>query len=521
MTSFFLAVMEVSISISPIIAALLLLSPFINRRYAVKWKYWVWVILALRLVMPFSGADVRSAADSWFGRTHRSALDFGEDSLAGLPGQSEPRGRITVEVPARLTAPIEIPSGERGRNITLLDVAVFVWMAGSCVFILVHLFSYVHYKRQVLRRGSIVEDNEILRQVFKLKRELQIRESVRVMEYPKASSPMVIGFLDPILILPEVRYSSEEFYFILKHELIHLKRRDVYVKLLLAAVSALHWFNPLVWIMQKEAAVDMELSCDERVTQGTDYETRRAYTETLLSTLHRQCAGKTVLSTQFYGGKKIMKKRFQNILLKTNKKNGVIILACAVILAVSLGTLVGCSVTGGETGNASGQPGSGNNGQSGNGSAQDQSGQPGNGSNGQSDGSNASNAENETKVQPEEHPTSVEIMAYIHEFDGTALVFDEVEWVLVPGERAAELGLTEDDAPSGFSVYNEEQVKEEMSLASDCTCTLLDWTSNYVEMQVTPEELAYILAERDNAAIPYRLTIKENEIVGIVEQYVP
>lgn len=203
-----------------------------------------------------------------------------------------------------------------------------------------------------------------------------------------------------------------------------------------------------------------------------------------------------------------MKKRFQNILLKTNKKNGIVILVCAVLLTASLGTLVGCSVTGGETGNASGQPGSGNNGQSG---------QSENGSTGQSGNGNAQ----DQSGQPEEHPTSVEIMAYIHEFDGTALVFDEVEWVLVPGERAAELGLTEDDAPSGFSVYNEEQVKEEMSLASDCTCTLLDWTSNYAEMQVTPEELAYILAERDNAAIPYRLTIKENEIIGIVEQYVP
>lgn len=81
-----------------------------------------------------------------------------------------------------------------------------------------------------------------------------------------------------------------------------------------------HWFNPLVWIMQKEAAVDMELSCDERVTKDTDYVTRKAYTETLLSTLHKQSSKKTVLSTQFYGGKQIMKKRFKNILAKKRKE---------------------------------------------------------------------------------------------------------------------------------------------------------------------------------------------------------
>lgn len=60
--------------------------------------------------------------------------------------------------------------------------------------------------------------------------------------------------------------------------------------------KAVHWFNPLVWIMQKEAEVDIELSCDEKVTQGADYAARRAYTETLLSALHKQKARKTVLS---------------------------------------------------------------------------------------------------------------------------------------------------------------------------------------------------------------------------------
>ena len=134
-------------------------------------------------------------------------------------------------------------------------------------------------------------------------------------------------------------------FFILKHELVHLKRGDVYLKLLFVTANAVHWFNPIIWIMQKEAVIDMELSCDERVTQGTSFELRKAYTETLLSMLHKQCVRKTVLSTQFYGGKKIMKKRFKNILIRNRKKNGISILICAVVLSFTLGMLVGCSVT--------------------------------------------------------------------------------------------------------------------------------------------------------------------------------
>lgn len=133
---------------------------------------------------------------------------------------------------------------------------------------------------------------------------------------------MIIGGSQPILVLPEEAYSDEELFFILKHELIHLQHKDIYFKLLFVAACAVHWFNPLVWLMQKEAVVDMELYCDESVIRGISYAGRKAYTETLLSTLHRQCAKRTVLSTQFYGGKKIMKKRFKYILSKKGKKNG-------------------------------------------------------------------------------------------------------------------------------------------------------------------------------------------------------
>lgn len=134
--------------------------------------------------------------------------------------------------------------------------------------------------------------------------------------------------MEPVLILPEACYSPEELYFILKHELVHFKRKDLYVKLLLVAANGVHWFNPLVWIMRKEAAVDMELSCDERVIQGADHMARKAYTEPLFSTLHRRCARKTALSTQFYGGKRIMKNGF-NIFSSERGRKTVLSCYCA------------------------------------------------------------------------------------------------------------------------------------------------------------------------------------------------
>lgn len=548
MTNLFLAVFENSISISILIVVLLLITPLLNKRYAAKWKYWIWVLLAVRLIIPFSGADMRTLAASWL-QTETQFILQAEKSVAD-PEQAAPQGRIMIEIPAQMTTPIGVSSDNGEREFTLLDVTALVWMAGGMLFILAHMVSYAHYKRQALKRGTVINDNAILRQIFSLKRELRIKDTITVIEYPEADSPMVIGFLEPVLILPEAGYRSEELYFILKHELVHLKRRDVYMKLLLVAANAVHWFNPFVWIMQKEGAVDMELSCDERVTQGADYRVRKAYTETLLSTLHKRCAKKTVLSTQFYGGKQIMKKRFKNILVRTGKKNGVVLLTCAVILAASLGTLVGCSVTKESAGNSSGQMTAGNteggsgqmtagntaggsgqmtagntagnSGQMTAGNTEGSSGQAVNGNDQpvQGSGNDVSNTGNGTPAQPKDSE-QMEMMVYIENFDGELLTFDRVEWLEVPGERAAELGITEDDAPSGFSVYNEAVELEEAILAGDCVCTILDWTSNYAVMQVTPEELKDILTEREGTMIPYYVTIKDNEVTNITEQYVP
>lgn len=352
MTTIFLSLFGISVSISMMVLALILLTPFLNKRYAAKWKYLIWIILALRLLIPVSGVNGQSAGEM-LSRV-RALTEPGSEEKETDTQTNAAAGRIIVQLPAQMTAPIAgqtaLQTGSPSAGITALDIVICVWMAGSLIVLSLHLVSYFRYRRQVMGAAAVIEDAHILRQLSALKQELHISHSVQAVAYPEAESPMILGFFKPVLVLPVEQYSAEELFFILKHELVHLKRGDVCFKLLFVTANAVHWWNPVIWLLQKEAAVDMELSCDERVTQGAGYAVRKAYTETLLSMLHRHCARRTVLSTQFYGGKKIMKKRFQNILTKNGKKNGVIVFLCAMILTGAVGTLVGCSVVRDDTG---------------------------------------------------------------------------------------------------------------------------------------------------------------------------
>lgn len=321
--SLFLYVVEISLQISLIIFILIVLGSLLNQRYAAKWKYFIWIILAVRLVLPFS---------------------------VNLPFHP-----IVLHVPAEITTPIAanmetgipilLPPEQNGKAITAFDIAAALWLFGCLLFLTIHIFSYLHYKRQLIQRGIPAKDDCILYQLPLVLKELQIDPSISVIKHSKAGSPMIIGFFHPILVLPEIEYSQEEVYFILKHELVHLKRHDICVKFLFIIANAIHWFNPMIYLMQKEAVVDMELSCDEKVVLGSSHTARKAYTETLYSTLHRQHKKAAALTTQFYGGTAIMKKRFRNILCRTQKKNGFPILTCAIALTVFLGAMTGCSLT--------------------------------------------------------------------------------------------------------------------------------------------------------------------------------
>lgn len=319
----FLSFFELSVSTGFIVFFLLLLKPLLNRQYTAKWNYYLWIALAFRLIIPF---HVR---------------------LSILPLEINVPAQITSPLITNETAaiPINIRSELKLTEYTFLDFIAVIWLIVCISILLFSISAYVYYKIQIHKKGIFVKDPRILSQFYELKSDLQIKRKIAIVKFKTAESPMIIGYFRPLLVIPDQEYSNDEIFFILKHELIHFKRHDTFFKFLFVIANALHWYNPLIFVMQKEAIVDMELSCDEEVIQGKAYIVRKKYTETLLSTLHKHHKSVNSFTTQFYGGKQIMKKRFRNILTETKKKNGFFFFVCAISMTLLLGAITGCSLT--------------------------------------------------------------------------------------------------------------------------------------------------------------------------------
>ncbi|MFT4257152.1 MAG: M56 family metallopeptidase [Pseudoxanthomonas sp.] len=98
--------------------------------------------------------------------------------------------------------------------------------------------------------------------------------------------PAVVGVWRPRIVLPadfDSRYGADERELILCHERIHIARRDLQANALVAALRALHWFNPLLHIAAARFRRDQELACDARVIARHPQQ-RRSYADAMLKT---------------------------------------------------------------------------------------------------------------------------------------------------------------------------------------------------------------------------------------------
>jgi Antirepressor regulating drug resistance, predicted signal transduction N-terminal membrane component len=133
---------------------------------------------------------------------------------------------------------------------------------------------------------------------------------------------MVIGLLRPVVLLPRINIPPDELPLILRHELVHYKRKDLWYKVLMMVTSAIHWFNPIVHLMVRSALNLCEISCDEEVLKGHDAKGRAQYGEAIIGVVRNGSAYHTALSTNFYSGTKgriyaimdMSKKRFSPVL---------------------------------------------------------------------------------------------------------------------------------------------------------------------------------------------------------------
>ena len=339
METFLLNLLKTSLLGSLAILAMLVLKPLWRERYRAKTRCWLWLALAVFLLLPvdFSvkNAPVQAAPPkdyTLFVGTDKTAIQstdnlFGD--MAEKSGQSPAQVRDTI-----IQRPVTNPEQKTTRYIPVTTILFYGYLAGAAAFLLYQGVSYALFRRTVRRWKRDVSRADYAAMLSDTARDLGV-SAPEMIVCEAISTPAVTGLLCPRLLLPHERYDVQELRYILRHELCHLKRRDMLLKLVLLAANAMHWFNPVVYLMLRQADEDIELACDSAATDGLELPERAAYSRTLLAAV--QSSVRALPATTCFGGTvERLKRRITNV-LGAQKKRGLGVVALVLALTLTAG----------------------------------------------------------------------------------------------------------------------------------------------------------------------------------------
>ncbi|OCN01932.1 hypothetical protein A7X67_03520 [Clostridium sp. W14A] len=329
MSAIFEDALYLSFVISIFILLLLGFSKMTESKYTPKWRYWTWLFVSLRLAVPFVPEHTINLSHLLPELTPLSydTEYLTEGSIIAAQTHSLPESNENV---ISTLLPIQ--------SLNAMEIVVTVWIIGVICFICYHLIGYILFRKKMRRWSEKLIDINLISIFQDMMNEMKIHRKIDLVINKNVTSPMIIGFFKVTLMLPDQVYEAADLFPILKHELVHVKRRDAWYKLILIYINALYWFNPITYLMVYVANRDLEICCDDDVVSGKPIEFREMYSKTILSAAQQK--EYSFYPSNFNGGIQMVKMRLKNILNMKPRKKGIFVLILVALALCILGTKI-------------------------------------------------------------------------------------------------------------------------------------------------------------------------------------
>jgi bla regulator protein blaR1 len=186
-----------------------------------------------------------------------------------------------------------MPAARRSRaappKITASAAASAIYAVPAALLLLITLLALA--RLIALRaRAEVLVDAHWLSALARAQRRMGFKHGTALLTSNDLASPISWGLMRPVILLnSRAVEASDEAEAIIAHELAHVARMD-WAKLLLARVAtALFWFNPLVWILAREAHQLREEAADDSVLAADISDTD--YARLLVGVARHECPG--------------------------------------------------------------------------------------------------------------------------------------------------------------------------------------------------------------------------------------
>lgn len=298
------------IQASALIFVVLVLRLLLRGKMRQRTLYLMWLPVLARLALPVSVFHLPSRVSLM--NPVRTAVQRAPESLQPLINNIS-TGQVYV------TDAVNAPAPVRAASVDWQLVGMVVWIAGA-----------------VLILGWIVMVN------LRFARRLR-RDRVRVSECAGLTVYTVTGLGSPCLAMaggqlgiyvsPEIAADPARFRHVLAHEIAHFRQHDHIWAVWRVGLTALYWWNPLVWLAAALSRQDSELACDEAALEALGEDERLAYGRTLVGLVSRRTAPRDLVraATSMSAGGRALRERIRRIAKQPRTSAAAVLLAVCVL----------------------------------------------------------------------------------------------------------------------------------------------------------------------------------------------
>lgn len=329
--------LSLSLSGSLVTLTLILLKPLLQR-FSKTWQYYIWLLVILRLLIPFSPdlsivGSLFQQAETHFAVQYTPAEELSEIKHSDF---AETQNMSGLENNTPQKPPVAITDISFVRNHLLGTI----WLAVAIILLVRKIYGYGQFMKAVKKESKIVFDGQLPAVLKEVRTAMGIKKRIFVCTNSLVRAPMLIGIIKPMIVLSARTTNNSELVYIFRHELTHYRRLDFLYKWLTEITVCLHWFNPFVYWVRKQINRSCEFSCDESVISCMDGTERQIYGETLLNSIMINNLGRTDnVSLSLNGDGKLIKERLYAIMQYQRKSKFIVFIAIALTAVLLCGTV--------------------------------------------------------------------------------------------------------------------------------------------------------------------------------------
>jgi|GEM_PF-5023309 len=283
----------------------------LGRRLRASLRQALWLLVVLKLILP-PALELPTSAAYWMGRLALKPREI--RAVTGLPPNLSAAWEMVPAEPPPL-APLHSYGFRKATDPSSL--LLLLWITGSAAL------AAVIFRRQRrvqnLLRSATAPTPALESLLTQASTEAGLSKRPQLLLTSENHSPAVCGLLHPTLLLPRSladAVSPEVLRNVLLHELIHIRRRDLWVNALQVGVQVLWWWNPIAWFANARVRALRELAVDEQVQHLHGPQNPTAYPAALVE-VARHCSAQPMLALSFVGileSNRTLKQRVERLL---------------------------------------------------------------------------------------------------------------------------------------------------------------------------------------------------------------